>query len=222
MTIRTNTPNLLDNPPVPVQAKLAAAWTSFMFLYIYVDFFNLYKPGVVDGILNGLVWRFDISSTLLTIMLASVAIPALMVVLSMTLPARVNRATNLVVASLLHPLLDVQRGRGDLGVGLLLRPLHRNRGAAPGLHPALRLDMASNPRRPSRSRDDRPSTGPSTVGIRAKSYGVKPAAADTGPTVTSSVAVCAENLLTNGPVSARGLTGRWTTPVMGGPCGRQS
>ena len=95
MTIRTNTPSLLDNPPVPVQAKLAAAWTSFMFLYIYVDLFDLYKPGVVDGILNGLVWRFDVSSTLLTIMLASVAIPALMVMLSMTLPVRVNRATNL-------------------------------------------------------------------------------------------------------------------------------
>ena len=103
MTIRTNTSNLLDNPPVPVQAKIAAAWTSFMFLYIYVDLFNLYKPGVVDGILNGLIWRFDISSTLLTIFLVSVSIPALMVVLSMTLPARVNRATNLVVASLLIP-----------------------------------------------------------------------------------------------------------------------
>lgn len=103
MTIRTKTANLLDSPPVSVQAKLAAAWTSFMFLYIYVDFFNLYKPGVVDGILNGLVWRFEVSSTLLTIMLASVAIPALMVMLSMTLPARVNRATNLVVASLYIP-----------------------------------------------------------------------------------------------------------------------
>lgn len=103
MTIRMETPNLLDNPPIPVQAKLAAAWTTFMFLYIYVDFFNLYKPGVVEGILNGLVWRFDVSSTLLTIMLASVAIPALMVMLSMTLPARVNRATNLVVATLYIP-----------------------------------------------------------------------------------------------------------------------
>jgi len=29
MTIRTNIRNLLDNPPIPVQAKLAAAWTSF-------------------------------------------------------------------------------------------------------------------------------------------------------------------------------------------------
>ena len=95
--------NALTGPPIPVQAKIAAAWTSFMFLYIYVDFFNLYKPGVVDGILNGLVWTFDVSPTLLTFMLASVAIPALMAMLSMTLPARVNRATNLVVASLLIP-----------------------------------------------------------------------------------------------------------------------
>ena len=39
----------LENPPsqsaledlrIPVQAKLAAAWTSFMFLYIYVDYFR--------------------------------------------------------------------------------------------------------------------------------------------------------------------------------------
>src|SRR5437660_12459934 len=98
--IRTNTPSLLDNPPIPVQAKLAAAWTSFMFLYIYIDYFHLYKPGVIDDLRAGVVFELDISPTLLTMMLASVAIPALMVMLSMTLPARVNRATNLVVASL--------------------------------------------------------------------------------------------------------------------------
>ncbi len=28
MAIRTNTRNLLDNPPIPVQAKLATAWTT--------------------------------------------------------------------------------------------------------------------------------------------------------------------------------------------------
>jgi len=28
MAIRTNTRNLLDNPPIPVQAKLATAWTN--------------------------------------------------------------------------------------------------------------------------------------------------------------------------------------------------
>ncbi|MEV8639414.1 DUF6326 family protein [Streptosporangium sp. NPDC051023] len=103
MTIRTKTLNLLDNPPIPVQVKLTAAWTSFMFLYIYVDYFHLYKPGSIDDMLAGVVFEFDITPTLLTMMLASVAIPALMVMLSMTLPARVNRATNLVVASLYIP-----------------------------------------------------------------------------------------------------------------------
>ncbi|KIR64908.1 MULTISPECIES: DUF6326 family protein [Micromonospora] len=104
MTIRTTTPNLLDNPPVPVQAKLAAAWTSFMFLYIYVDYFHLYKPGTIDGILVGVVFEFDISPALMTVFLALISIPALMVMLSMTLPARANRTTNLVVASLYIPV----------------------------------------------------------------------------------------------------------------------
>ena len=103
MSTTTKTTTALHDPPAPVRAKLAAAWTSFMFLYIYVDYFHLYKPGVVDEIRGGVIFEFDISPTLLTIFLASVAIPALMVMLSMTLPARVNRATNLVVATLYIP-----------------------------------------------------------------------------------------------------------------------
>ena len=103
----------LENPPtrstpedlrMPVQAKLAAAWTSFMFLCIYVDYFALYKPGTIDDILVGIVWEFDISQTFVVIGLTSVAIPALMVMLSMTLPARVNRTINLVVALLYIPV----------------------------------------------------------------------------------------------------------------------
>ena len=102
--MRTRQPTTtLEDQRIPVRAKLAAAWTSFMFLYIYVDYFHLHKPGVIDNLRAGVVFEFDISSTLLTVMLASVAIPALMVMLSMTLPARVNRATNLVVASLYIP-----------------------------------------------------------------------------------------------------------------------
>lgn len=103
MTIRPNTPTLLASAPIPVQAKLAAAWTSFMFLYIYVDYFHLHKPGVIDGLRAGVVFEFDISPTLLTVMLATLAVPALMVTLSLALPARVNRATNLVVAALYIP-----------------------------------------------------------------------------------------------------------------------
>lgn len=106
-------PTALENPPsqstledlrMPVQAKLAAAWTSFMFLVIYIDYFHLYQPGEIDEIRGGDIFVFEISGTLLTIFFALIAIPTLMVLLSMTLPARVNRATNLVVALLFIPI----------------------------------------------------------------------------------------------------------------------
>jgi hypothetical protein len=104
MSKKTNNPSTLQNPRIPVQAKLAAAWTSFMFLYIYVDYFALYKPGVIDDILVGVVWEFDITQTLLTVFLALMAVPILMIVLSVILPARANRTLNLVVASLYIPV----------------------------------------------------------------------------------------------------------------------
>jgi len=99
----TKTTTTLHDSPVPVRAKLAAAWTSFMFLYIYVDYLHLYKPGALTDILAGVVFKFDISQTFVVIALTSVAIPMFMILLSMTLPARVSRAINLVVGTLYIP-----------------------------------------------------------------------------------------------------------------------
>ena len=97
----------LENPPsqstledlrMPVQAKLAAAWTSFMFLYVYVDILKFFMPGTIDDILVGVVWEFDVSQVFMVVALSLMAVPILMVFLSMTLPARANRLMNLVVA----------------------------------------------------------------------------------------------------------------------------
>ena len=99
-----NSSRPLDNPQTPVSTKLSAAWTSLMFLYIYVDYFVLYKPGYIDGIQAGLVWEFEISQTFMTAAFTLVSIPALMILFSSTLPARWNRAANLVVASLYIPV----------------------------------------------------------------------------------------------------------------------
>lgn len=99
------TNSALKDPQIPVRAKLAAAWTSLMFLVIYIDYFHLYQPGAIDEIRGGVIFELDISGTLMSIFFVIIAIPALMVLLSMTLPARVNRVTNLVVASLSIPLM---------------------------------------------------------------------------------------------------------------------
>jgi hypothetical protein len=103
--MRTQTAEIttLEDRQIPVQAKLAAAWTSFMFLYLYVDYLGLYKPGVVDDILAGVVHEFDIGPTFVAIAFTALAIPILMILLSTTLPARVNRTINLVVATLYIP-----------------------------------------------------------------------------------------------------------------------
>ncbi|MGS0687950.1 DUF6326 family protein [Nakamurella sp. GG22] len=90
---------------IPVQAKLAAAWTSLMFFVIYIDYFHLYQPGAIDQIRGGGIFEFDITPTLVTIFLVVIGIPALMVMLSVTLPGRVNRTTNLVVASIYIPVM---------------------------------------------------------------------------------------------------------------------
>ncbi|VXC35102.1 DUF6326 family protein [Nocardioides sp. AX2bis] len=103
-TTTTGATTTLHDPPVPVRAKLTAAWASFMFFYIYVDYLHLYKPGAVDDILAGVVFEFDISQTFVVVSLMLVGIPALMILLSAVLPAGANRRLNLVVASLYVPV----------------------------------------------------------------------------------------------------------------------
>jgi hypothetical protein len=94
----------LEGRRMPVQVKLAAAWTSLMFLFAYVDILNFFKPGVVDDILVGAVHEFDTGPTFVALALTLMAIPSLMILLSTTLPARVNRTINLVVATLFIPV----------------------------------------------------------------------------------------------------------------------
>ncbi|MCW2737398.1 DUF6326 family protein [Nocardioides sp.] len=103
-TTETTTRQELHDPPAPVRARLASAWASFMFFYIYVDYLHLYQPGIVDDIRAGVVFEFDISQTFVVTSLMIVGIPALMILLSTTLPARANRTLNLVVASLCIPI----------------------------------------------------------------------------------------------------------------------
>jgi len=104
MSTPTKTTTALHDPPAAVRTKLTAAWTSFMFFYIYVDYLHLYKPGSVQDLLAGVVFEFDTSQTFVVIALTLVGIPSLMILLSALLPARANRTLNLVVASLYIPV----------------------------------------------------------------------------------------------------------------------
>lgn len=100
-----NTEKTLEEIRVSVKLKLAALWSSFMFLYIYVDYFHLYMPGTIKDILAGKVFVFDISYVFLLIAMIMVTIPTLMIFLSVALPAKVNRCTNIIVAAVFIPYM---------------------------------------------------------------------------------------------------------------------
>ncbi|MDX1915992.1 MAG: DUF6326 family protein [Methylophilus sp.] len=93
----------LEDIKLNVKLKLAALWASFMFLYIYVDYFHFYMPSALEEILAGKVFVFEITQAFLLVVLATVTIPALMIFLSVALPAKVNRWTNIIVATVYIP-----------------------------------------------------------------------------------------------------------------------
>lgn len=100
-----NSQNVLQDIQINVKVKIAALWTSFMFLYIYVDYFHLYMPGTLKDILAGKVFVFDITYVFLLIAMTFVIIPAVMVFLSVALSAKANRWTNIIVATLYIPYM---------------------------------------------------------------------------------------------------------------------
>ncbi|MGL4597577.1 MAG: DUF6326 family protein [Bacteroidia bacterium] len=100
-----NTQNPLEDINVSLKLKLASLWASFMFLYIYVDYFHLYMPGSIRDILAGKVFVFDISYIFILIAMIFVAIPTLMIFLSVAMPAKVNRWTNIIVATVFIPYM---------------------------------------------------------------------------------------------------------------------
>lgn len=90
----TNTSDLEDLK-VNIKIKLSALWASVTFFYIYGDYFELYVPNKVQGIING----NSMLDNPVKLFAASVllAVPALMVCLSVILKTKINRGLNLIV-----------------------------------------------------------------------------------------------------------------------------
>lgn len=91
----------LEDFRVPVKLKLAALWTSVMFCYIYGDFLGLYRPGDIKGILAGEGLLGPTSQGSLLAVAILIAVPAVMIFLSLALPPKVTRWLNILVGVLL-------------------------------------------------------------------------------------------------------------------------
>lgn len=100
MSSSRNAGPLVDTP-VPVKLKLAALWASVMFCYIYADYFGLYVPGALQRMLAG---KMDpLGPTTQGVLLGTsimLAIPSVMIFLSVALRPAVNRWVNVVCGTL--------------------------------------------------------------------------------------------------------------------------
>lgn len=89
---------MLENPKINIKIKLAALWTSATFCYLYGDYFELYTPGKIDSLLTGKN-NLDNPATLLIAAIA-LAIPSIMVALSIILQPKINRILNILFGTL--------------------------------------------------------------------------------------------------------------------------
>ncbi|NOT94282.1 DUF6326 family protein [Ferruginibacter sp.] len=88
--------NSLEDVKINIKIKLSALWASVTLCYLYGDYFELYVPGKVEGLLNGK--NLLNNPTNLFAATLVLAIPALMVCLSVILKPAISKWLNIIVA----------------------------------------------------------------------------------------------------------------------------
>lgn len=88
----------LEDIRIHVRHKLSALWASLMFCYIYVDYFELYVPGKLHGMLDGKMAPFGaVTQGILLGTAVMMVLPSLMIFLSLALRATLSRWLNIVL-----------------------------------------------------------------------------------------------------------------------------
>jgi hypothetical protein len=90
---------VLEDVEVPVRLKLSAGWVVLLLLYAYGDIFGYFRPGFIEDVMAGEVFAFEIDQVFLVAISVYVALPALMVLLSLVLTPTVSRWANVVLGS---------------------------------------------------------------------------------------------------------------------------
>ena len=95
------TKTLRDDRKVNVKVRLALLWVALMFLYIYNDILSMFQPGHVAELVGGSIGGITFTQAMLFSAAALMALPGLMVLLSINLNAKINRAVN-IAAGIFH------------------------------------------------------------------------------------------------------------------------
>lgn len=99
---------MLQDTVIHPRLKLSALWASVMFCYIYADYFGLFSPGLLAHMNQGMIAPLGRATPPVMIGVSlMMALPSLMIFLSVALPARVSRALNLALGALYTAIIAV-------------------------------------------------------------------------------------------------------------------
>jgi len=87
----------LDDVKINLKIKLSALWTTVLFLYAYADIKAFFRPGIIEGLIAGKAGDFQITQSFLLVSAIIMAIPSLMIFLSLALKASINRWANIIL-----------------------------------------------------------------------------------------------------------------------------
>src|SRR5688572_19253077 len=105
----------MEDIKISVKMKLSALWIAMMLLYIYADILSLFRPGQVEEMIEGFMGPFPVTQASLITASILMAIPAVMVFLSLTLKPAANRWTNITLG-VLYSLVNISNLIGETWV----------------------------------------------------------------------------------------------------------
>jgi Family of unknown function (DUF6326) len=97
MNINEETTGSFKDAKINIKIKLSVLWVTLMLFYIYADILGFYTPGNIEKVVSGEIGGMQISEGFLFAMAVWMAIPSLLVFLSLTLKAKANRWVNIIV-----------------------------------------------------------------------------------------------------------------------------
>ena len=112
--------SVLEDMKVNIKIKLSALWAAVTFCYLYGDYFGLYKPGTLHSMLDGQMGPLGpatqgvlVGTSLL------MAVPSVMVFLSLVLVPNINRWVNIALG-VIYTLIMIMTLRGEWVYYILL------------------------------------------------------------------------------------------------------
>ncbi|WP_445360919.1 DUF6326 family protein [Microbulbifer sp. EKSA005] len=96
--LKSTSTKLTDNH-IDVRIKIAGLWASVVLLYIYGDFFGLFKTGKIDRIIEGFGPFGTVTQESLLAVSIIVSLPCIMVALTLLLKPSISRWINIITSS---------------------------------------------------------------------------------------------------------------------------